>query len=240
MTTFVSALVTDINKHRSLNKYLEYGSLLLSTPVHKVIFLDKSLEEYSKEFINEFNYFIYIDKQSLFYYKDKERCNHFIQKNDKDTLEYLITQLNKNQWICQAIDVNPHNSEQFIWIDFGIRHMCSNLSDFKFKEQIFRISKKKISKIYIATVKPFFNLYKYDTHSLLNSVIWFFAGSIFGGNPNYLLKFAKLTNDKINFILDNFHTLTWEINIWYYIYVDNPDLFHCYLCNHNTTILTNF
>lgn len=34
--------------------------------------------------------------------------------------------------------------------------------------------------------------------------------------------------------------LTWEVNIWFYIYKNNPDLFDWYYGDHNITMLKNF
>ena len=45
---------------------------------------------------------------------------------NKDNLQYLFVQCHKTEWIKHAIDVNYFNSDQFIWIDFGIYHIFNN------------------------------------------------------------------------------------------------------------------
>uniref|UniRef100_A0A6C0H649 Uncharacterized protein n=1 Tax=viral metagenome TaxID=1070528 RepID=A0A6C0H649_9ZZZZ len=239
VATIVSAFISNVNNYRTSETYLEYGKILLSVPVYKIIFLDESFTDFSKSFINEYNHFIYINKNSLKWYKYKNDCNLFIQKNNKDTLEYLIIQLNKNKWVLDATKINPFNTNTFIWIDFGIYHMCS-MSPELFTKEIIRISEKNIENIYIPIVKPFFYLNKNNQQQLLNNVIWFFAGSIFSGNPKYIKQFYKLTKHKIKMIINHFHTLTWEINVWYFIYNDYPHLFNCYYCDHNNSILLNY
>ena len=41
-------------------------------------------------------------------------------------------------------------------------------------------------------------------------------------------------------IIEEKNTIIWEVNIWYLIYLDNKDLFDCYLCNHDETIINNY
>jgi len=45
---------------------------------------------------------------------------------------------------------------------------------------------------------------------------------------------------KCNDIIKNKKTIMWEVNIWYLIYLDNPDLFDRYFANHNSSILIKY
>lgn len=42
----------------------------------------------------------------------------------------MFVQCNKTEWIREAILKNPFNSDQFIWIDFGIYHIVNNDDEF--------------------------------------------------------------------------------------------------------------
>ena len=45
-------------------------------------------------------------------------------------------------------------------------------------------------------------------------------------------KCIKIINEK--------KTLMWEVNIWYLIYKENNNLFDCYNCDHNESVVSNY
>ena len=75
----------------------------------------------------------------------------------------------------------------------------------------------RICSLWNLQVRYVFNIYK--------DVIWYFAGSIFGGHKDALLVFHKKMEEKCLEIIRTKNTIMWEINIWYLIYKKNKHLF---------------
>ena len=101
------------------------------------------------------------------------------------------------------------------------------------------MTQQKYDKIRIASVWRKFGRTSYNENPYHN-IIWHFAGSVFGGNKDKLLRFAHLTKDMcVRTILEK-NTIMWEVNIWYLIYQENPDLFDLYDCEHDRTMIAGY
>ena len=62
-----------------------------------------------------------------------------------------------------------------------------------------------------------------------------------GGYSSFpVLRFAQLTKEMcVRTILEK-NTIMWEVNIWYLIYQENPDLFDFYDCEHDRTMIDGY
>jgi len=241
MTTIVSAFISNVNNRHdmNLNKYFNNGILLLKSQVPKIIFVDLIMYEKIKEYENKLTKIILVDKNKYYLYNYINKINNFYVNNgnpNKDTLEYMITICHKTEWIKEAIDLNFFNTTNFTWIDFGIRYIFK-CSDIEFIDKINNIQFKKYDKIKIGNIWDLNSIYQDD---LFTKVLWYFAGSVFGGNKDALLIFSTKVKEKCIQIIEEKNTITWEVNIWYFIYLENKDLFDCYLCDHNDTLITNY
>jgi hypothetical protein len=138
----------------------------------------------------------------------------------------------------QAINLNHFKTNNFIWIDFGIKHIFqSSCTDEEFVEKINRLKYKTYDNVRIGGI---WNLnFKFNI-DIYKDVAWYFAGGVFGGNKNSLLKFAELMKEKCIDIMTSKNTIMWEVNIWYLIYSENRGLFDSYDCNHNTSLIDNY
>jgi len=241
-TTIVSAFITDINKNknRNINEYIQYGIRLLQLNIPKVIFIEKHIYD---EFLSDKEYpnthFIYIKKNDIYLYKYQYDIKNFkvnTLTEKKDTIEYMFVQCNKTEWVKQSIELNHFNSEQFIWIDFGIYHMIKE--EFLFKKYIEEICEKQYDNVRISGCLDF-NLIG-PKYKIYEHIIWVFAGSVFGGNKDKLIIFADLMKEKCLQIINEKQIITWEINIWYLIYKEHPELFDIYSCDHNLSIIKNY
>jgi len=239
MTTIVSALLTNMNSFRSIDKYIEYGKKLINSEQNKIIFIEEDVyTSYIKnEIMNNSNtVFIFINKLDLYFYEYYDKLNNFNIITDnptKDTIEYMFVQCNKTEWIREAIIKNPFNSDQFIWIDFGCYHFINN--DEEFYKCLNNLNNKSYETVRIA--RGHINLTDKD---ISKNIIWFFLGSIFGGHKDALLQFADIMKHKCIDIMENHKTIFWEVNIWYLIHNEFPDLFLGYNADHNLSILTNY
>jgi hypothetical protein len=143
---------------------------------------------------------------------------------------------NKTEWIRKAIENDIFNSKNFIWIDFGIKQVC-NWSDNEFILKLDNLQVKNYDKVRIGHIWDLSVIYDSD---ILKQITWYFAGGVFGGNKNILLKFADLMKDKCIEIMNITDSIMWEVNIWYILYKETPDLFEPYSCNHNNSIIDNY
>jgi len=238
MTTIVSAFISNANSYRDISKYVEYGKKLLTIDTPKVIFLEKPI--YDEHFSNDIfpkTQFVFVEKSDNYLYEQIENITQFevVTTNPgKDTLEYMFVQCNKTEWVKQAIELDPFNTEQFVWVDFGIYHMIN--SEY-FAEYVYKMTQQKYDKIRIAGC---WDLNAFYHNKYITMVLWYFAGSVFGGDKASLCKFADLMKTRCLDFIDQHQSLIWEVNLWYFIYNDNKDLFDVYRADHNKTILDNY
>jgi len=240
MTTIVSAFISNANSYRSENKYIELAKHLLSIDHSKIIFLEQKIIDRLDTYKNTI--FIPFIREDLYFFS----CIHTDitiprANQEKDTLEYLLIQINKTEWIKKAIELNPYNTSQFIWIDFGIHHLFHE--SLLFPTLLQNAVDKTYKKVRIAGIWPIsstienvsFNI----ESSAFNTPLWYFAGGVFGGHKDNLLIFANKVREKTQECI-TLGYLTWEVNIWYAICVEHRDLFDIYMGSHDKTILENY
>lgn len=238
MTTIVSAFISNANSYRDISKYIEYGTKLLTIDTPKIIFLEKAI--YDEHFSNDIfpqTQFVFVEKTESYLYEQIENITQFnIETTNpgKDTLEYMFVQCNKTEWVKQAIELDPFNTEQFVWVDFGIYHMIN--SEY-FAECVYKMTQQKYDKIRIAGC---WDLNAFYHNNYQSKVLWYFAGSVFGGDKNSLYKFADLMKTRCLDLIDQHQSLIWEVNLWYFIYNENKELFDVYRADHNKTIIDNY
>jgi hypothetical protein len=194
--TIVTAFIKDINKNRKIEDYIEYGKKLLSVPVPKIVFIDtESYKLYFSHMKNEHTHFIIFNLSDMYLQDYKHLITDFnleTYDNDKDTMEYIFVQCYKTEWVRRAIELDIYNTEQYIWVDFGIFHMIK--SDSVFKNGIFSMCQKEYSRLRISCCKFREYICPYNVYKRLT---WNFAGSVFGGDKKSLITFANIVKFKI-------------------------------------------
>jgi hypothetical protein len=248
-STLVSAFIANANyrQDRNIENYINYGKKLLECPINKIIFFDETvIDLLPKQYINEKTIIIPIKKEASYLYDYKSKITDFhLNTNfpEKDTLEYMFTMCNKTEHIRNAIVLNPFKSSQFIWVDFGINHIFKNTSEECFTNCITNLREKAFDKIRIGSIwTPTLHdmIFKNFNTNVYKDILWFFAGGVFGGPANTLLKFADLTKQQCIKVIEDKHTLMWEVNIWYKVFLDNQEMFSLYACDHNPSIIENY
>jgi hypothetical protein len=244
--TIVTAFITSVNKRRDrgTNWYLERGKKLLSLPIPKIVFIQKELIYLIQSAHPSFNYYIPFDISEIYLFKFREKLNNVVTTNNplKDTLEYFMVQCNKTEWMRSAIEVNNFKTDQFIWMDFGIyqfyeQEYDKNINEY-FTADLMRVTEKKYKNIRFPYIWPIDEFLKIKNPKL--SVLWFFPGSLFGGNKKSLLEFAHRMQIKCLDLVESKNILLWEVNIWPEIYFDCPELFNLYYGDHSPKILLNY
>jgi len=234
--TIVSGFISNCNTYRNVENYINYGKKLMSVPINKIIFIEKEVyDEYLSEYISEYTTFIFIKKEDIYLYEYYEQITNFEPNTNnpaKDTIDYMFIQCYKTEFIRMAIESNLYDN-QFIWIDFGIYHIIND--DQLFNDLIMNL-RSEYDLIRIAG-----GIYLPPTEkTIYTNICWCFLGGIFGGEGSKLVYFADLTKQKCIDTIINKNTITWEVNIWYLIYKEFPELFSIYVANHNPTMLQDY
>jgi hypothetical protein len=241
MSTIVSAFISNVNNKfdNSLNRYYNFGKLLLKSSIPKVIFVDENMFNLiGCEYDKSNTLIVKINKKDMYLYKYIEHLTDFqLNSTDhtKDTIEFMFTMCNKTEWVRVAILLNPFKTTNFIWIDFGIRHIFND--DNEFIENINSLEHKIYDNVRIGGIWNINYDYRNDIYK---DVLWYFAGGVFGGDIKSLINFADLMKEKCIFIMTTKNTIMWEVNIWYLIYIENKELFNIYNCDHNDSIIDNY
>jgi hypothetical protein len=240
MTTLVSGFISNVNDRddRNLEIYYNLAKKILVSEIPKIIFVDELMYDLMKNDKYPNTMIIKYNKNDSYLWKNKYKITNFLlntNNNGKDTLDYMLTMCNKTEFIRQAIEINPFQTNNFVWLDFGINHVF-NCSDEMFNNYLNKLN-KKYDKIRIGHIWDL--SYDYNIN-IYENICWYFAGGIFGGKKNHLLYFADEVKSKCEDIIDKNRTIMWEVNIWYKVYLENKDLFEPYLCNHDYTIMNNY
>jgi hypothetical protein len=239
MTTLVSAFLSNVNTRRPVEEYIEFGKHFLLADINKVIFIDEILYDNLSIYENEKTKFIKINKQTIYLYSYIDKIINFSlggADHTKDTLDYIIIMCNKTEWVKEAIEMDLYKTDQFVWVDFGIRYIF-NCSDHEYRSKIESLNCKSYDNVRIASI---WDLNVQSNKDCYAAVMWYFAGGVFGGPKDKLLLFSELMKKKCLDIIEAKGTLTWEVNIWYLIYQENNCLFDRYYCDHNNSIIDNY
>lgn len=243
MSTFVTAFMTNVNQidFRSHEKYIELGKKLLSQPIPTVCFIENIIfETYFASCLKLFplTHFIFFEKEDNYLVSYESQLTHYFVHTDnpkKDTPGYMFVQCHKTEWVKMAILENPFQTTNFIWVDFGIYHMIRD--DMAFALYLEKMSRKQYTEIRIASCV---DLSKPCVTDIFNTISWYFAGSVFGGDIQSLLLFADIMRQFCLELIENKKLIMWEVNIWYLIYKNMPSVFDTYKADHNVSILQNY
>lgn len=247
--TIISSFISNVNTYKNVAEYIEKGKALLELQMNKIIFIDSELENLYNDILieNENTRIIYIDRKELYLYDYIDKITNFnpnTGNKNKDTIEYFMTMCHKTEIIRKAIELDLYDTDNYIWIDFGIQAIFIydqyfNIGNHHIKD-ISQSLTNTYDKIRIAHIVDFQQTQFESIDDIIKNIKWYFAGGVFGGNKNMLLLFADLVKQKCIEMIEKYNTLTWEINIWYLVYFENKELFDCYKCNHNISIITNY
>lgn len=177
----------------------------------------------------------------------------------KDTLEYMMVQCQKSEWMAIASQLNQNikgigtsigtslrETVEYIWIDFGAFHMFHGKIDV-FQLELYKLRarvNRRISQSAVPSNKLTFarcwdpnHVYYGDIYKDVN---WLFAGSVFGGSAIAITQFSLRVREKCLQVLRERNTLMWEINIWVLIYRECPGLFSLYPSDHSEILLRGY
>ena len=254
MTTFVTCFF-DLNKiednrkkYRNIDQYIENGIKLLSQPFNFIIFGEE-------EFLQKIKLLLPNDKNCTFVHttiddlpvcKILDKTKVVLPKKcniEKDTYNYMVLMLSKTHLMEEAIRLNFYNSSHFAWIDFGFLYLCKSQGEL---DQIPTYLEKISNSTNVFNIiipgcqqpKILGNCLDIN-NNLMDFPYWWFCGGFFHGDRENLLLFNKYLMETLE-IMKSENIITWEVNVWIYIYNKYPKLFIWYPADHNISMLSNF
>jgi len=189
---------------------------MLSVRLPMVIFTDdESIVEHVYKIrveygLLEMTIIVRLPFEHTFFYKDletlKQRMDtfHIVNWNqDKDTPLYILLNNNKFDFLQRAMEMNPFNSEFFLWMDMGIQH-CTKATDQEWLDvseqwpSFIYQDREHIHQLRIHTVtKPDEMPWKDYFRMIYHHV----AGGLFGGYKDRVQEYIQLFKEQWHKIL---------------------------------------
>ena len=242
--TIVSSFLSNAN-NRDFHKngeYLRNGKLILKSTTPKIIFLDEEMFSQISEtdYNPENTRLVLYGRTQIYYMKYADKIEQVPSTDNpgKDTKEFLLIMWNKTECMREAIQINPFNTDYYVWIDFGIRYVCKESTDEEFIDKLNHLRQPQLhNKVRIGGIWNTNHRYRQD---LINKIVWYFAGGVFGGKRSALFIFSEEMRKACDELVTNHRLATWEVNIWYFIYMKYPDLFDIYPSSHDETLIDGY
>ena len=232
---------------RTNEHYLDLGRRLLSLPIKKVAFLPSNMLE-TLDVDSTNNTYVNFESSDLENFNDigRSEITYPSPNSLKDTKYYLAVQNQKTDFVRRAIQLFP-DEKFFVWIDFGIFHLSKD--DVTFAKAILNMYEKVKAGVGIkGTIRlpgcrdpRVLHGYGKTMRDIIfsNGPIWMFCGGLFAGDREALIKFDESSKLYNKYCL-SLNRVTFEINIWLLIYLENPELFNWYYGDHNLSMIENF
>lgn len=138
------------------------------------------------------------------------------------TKECYIIWNSKFDFVRQAIELNPFNSDKFVWNDIGSFRNPKYLKILESYPKYEKISKDKID---ISLVVPF----RTNQDFFFNSI--HFGGAIFGGGKDIMLMMANKFYEMFDTYLEKKLFIGCDQQILASLYMKNKELFNCVSTN---------
>ena len=212
--TFVSALFNiDRVDGRKWDQYLKWFEETLKLQVPMVLFIEKELQDFIDEKRGDLpTQTIYQTIEDIPYYNLKDKIQGILDSDeynekmsDTDRIEckqamYSVIQYSKFPWLQQAIELNPHKSDIFFWLDAGGSRFFNNFdltepypgtADMESLEEmgesfLIQMNCEYYRDLYEA--KKLDESYLYDNRSYV-------LGSMFGGHKNSVPKICDMVDN---------------------------------------------
>lgn len=230
MTTIISAFQRT-GKYRNLDFYIENGKKLLNVNNPKVVFIEEEIyNEYFRSIEFPLTKFILFEKTNN--YLNDFQLEEKVETDNKlkDTIDYFKIICHKTEWVKIACESNIFNTNNFIWVDFGIDYILKN--NYNLEELIKNMCNKEYKNLVriAGGYNRDFGPYKIN---------WNFLGGIFGGEKNTLINFADIMKKETLDFIKKTNSLIWEVNIWTMI-EKKYFIFSKYPADHNATMFKNY
>lgn len=206
----------------TLKDYLELSRHMLSVRLPIVVFTDEEeiVEHVYKTRLDyglmDKTLIVRLPFEQTFFYKDldtlKQRMKEFHIVNwneDKDTPLYVLLNNNKFDFLKRSMEINPFQTDFFLWMDMGIQH-CTQATEKEWLDisetwpDFIQQDRNHIHQLRIHTVtKPDDMAWKDYFRMIYHHV----AGGLFGGHRDRVEEYIRLFQDQ-------WHKILYEENWW--------------------------
>ena len=254
--TFTTAFI-DLNEDRSKDKSpeirIKHFKTLAKSGIAICLYVSSTYENIGKELENEFEnvkLMPIINLEDLETYKIIKELNPTLptnRNNEKDTLNYMILQNAKSEFVYKTLISNPFNTDYFAWIDFSICHILTDTEIilkqlYNYSISSFTIDNNLSNDNNFLLFPTCFSKEKSQTYFniLTSHIVWRFCGGFFIGNKSglehmYFLMLKELPH----FITHtNKNSIAWEVNMWSWLELKCGWTINSYQADHNNSILT--
>jgi hypothetical protein len=244
--TIVSAFVSNANSHDSHKngEYLKNGKLLLKSTTPKIVFLDDAMfSQITKhDYDPETTKIVLYGRDQMYFMKHVDNIQNIPATNNpaKDTKEFLMVMWSKTEYMREAVLLNPFNTGHFVWVDFGIRYVCKGSSDNEYIDKLNRLQQPITAPANKIRIGGIWNPIRNYNINVMAGVCWLFAGGVFGGSAGSLLMFSEEMRAACEELVTTHKCATWEVNVWYIIYIKHPELFDIYPASHDETLIDGY
>jgi len=238
-TILVSAYMSDVFNVPGLDalQYFKYAEPLLMLPKKKIIFIDSTI--FSKVYNtpkHPSTILIPFDKKKLevWWPETTDVTLPRVRSEKKDTFKYLRVTMGEDN--------------QYAWIDFGYFKLLNGNTNLYKTDIMKAISKSydtirtpghpiQLSNLKIpSTKKEALQWFKNNGYlDFPQGNPFYFLGGIIGGKGSTIIKLATQVEEWKNELM-NINFATWEVVIWWYVYLKNPDLFIPYKSQFHTIL----
>jgi hypothetical protein len=162
-----------------------------------------------------------------------------IRNTEKDTFQHLSNMNQKANMVRYMAKQNPFQTVYFAWIDIDAPRYFRTCSEtFQYLAEHFSVNKSEKEK----TLPEHSELYipgcwSNITTQNVHSVHWRFCGSFFWGTKKGIDEFATLYDMYWSSFLEEFKTLTWEVNFWAWLEETGKLKPRWYAADHNDTLV---
>ena len=165
-------------------------------------------------------YLYHFDLKNSPYYKHLPLIQEvYDKKTNKDwrfTPLYYVCIYTKFFALRKAIEINPFQTDNFCWLDFGLYHIAEPVTAYEFIDNFEHFDNERIKIILLDTLVP--NIDKTDFYSKDNYVT---TAQIFGGHKDKVIQFCDRFDKELDVSL-NLKLPINEENIMAIIYGDYP------------------
>lgn len=223
--TLVTSLIFQRNgiMTHPLEKYLNNFKYISNLNLKTICFLDRRIK--TPEWISSNIKVIPIRIEELEFFDLMKNAKIVTQGQgasfnpQKNTLDYMIIQNSKTEFISKALSLTEDNV--LFWLDSGVAHIMKSPEEtLKKLYQVNRLERGLV----IPGCWP--------SNDNLDNINWRFCGGFFKGEREILEDFYKQSKVAVDRILPK---ATWEVNVWAWMEKNMQFPFRWYLADHNDT-----
>jgi hypothetical protein len=158
------------------------------------------------------------------------------RRNDaKDTVEYMALMNAKIEFVHDAIEKNPWNSDIFAWMDFSMAYIFGN------KASTLANLKQLPERTYIDTFFAIPGCWQPippdNCSAIINNIHWRFCGTFFMADKMSMEKFHEIYRQHFPRFIEEQKKLVWEVNIWAWLEANTEWKPQWYDSDHNDRII---